>query len=97
VVGGVRPAAPSLTRFGIQAGRYAIRWQIPSSMGRTRVRVELFDLRGRRVRAIVDESQDPGEYSAYLTNNGLPKMPLIVLLEAGGRRASATYLPLLAK
>jgi len=97
VVGGKRPVAPSLTRFGIECGRYDIRWQVPTSMGRTQVRVELLDLRGRRVRTIVDEQQDPGEYSTYLTNHGLSKMPLIAILEAGGRRASVTYLPLLAK
>jgi hypothetical protein len=97
VVGGKRPVAPLLTKFGIECGRYDVRWQVPSSMGRTQVRVDLVDLRGRRIRTLVDEQQDPGEYSAYLSNFGLSKMPLIVLLEAGGRRANVTYLPLLAK
>lgn len=74
--------------FAVQARGRTVRWCIPPEMGRTRVRIEIRDLAGRRTELLLDETMDAGSYARDM---GAPvtSSPRLVVLRAGGRVQSA--------
>jgi hypothetical protein len=65
---GTPSPGPGGPRFALEANRpnpfarsTSIRYSLPS---RQRVKLEIFDVRGRRIRVLADATEEPGRYSA---------------------------------
>jgi len=85
LVGAAPGIRPDMSRFGLASRAHGLAWYIPDGMGRTRVKIDLYDLRGRRVLSFVDEDMDPGIYSRDIAQVfALSRM--VVVLDAGGLR-----------
>ena len=87
------PPNLDLSRFGLENRAGALSWYIPQSMGRTRVLINFYDLRGRIVFHFVDEAMDPGAYTRAIGAR-LPRTEMIAVLRAGGLQSSLGTLPI---
>jgi hypothetical protein len=87
------PPNLDLSRFGLENRAGGLSWYIPQSMGRTRVLINFYDLRGRIVFHFVDEAMDPGAYTRSIGAR-LPRTEMIAVLRAGGRQSSLGTLPI---
>lgn len=88
VVAGAAPRVLlDLTRFGLVNRPHGVSWYIPQDMGRTRVRIDLYDIQGRDLLRLVDEDMDPGAYGRDITQR-FPTERLITVLRAGGRHST---------
>ncbi len=68
---------------GISDIRYQIK-PAPTKEGDIRfVLLEVFDIHGQKIRKIVNEEQDAGEYIVHLDGSGLPAGIYLVRLQAG--------------
>jgi hypothetical protein len=86
ILAGTSPGNQNPTRrFGLRNHGRDLAWSLPDELGRTRVKIDVFDLRGRRLRTFVDEEMDPGSYARGF-ELATPTSQVIVVLSAGGRR-----------
>jgi hypothetical protein len=74
-----------LSKFGIASRSHGISWRIPQDMGRTRVRIDFYDIEGKILLRLVDEEMDPGAYSRDFSMP-FPTQRSIAVLRAGGRQ-----------
>lgn len=81
--------APGRTRaprsFGFENRGQWVAWNLPDEMGRVRVRIDAYDLRGGLLESLVDEPLDPGTYARALPVRS-PIHQYLLVLRAGGRR-----------
>ena len=88
VVAGAAPRSLlDLSRFGLSNRPHGVSWYIPQDMGRTHVRIDLYNIQGRDLLRLVDEDMDPGAYSRDITQR-FPTERLITVLRAGGRMSA---------
>jgi hypothetical protein len=85
LVGATPRVRPDMSRFGLASRAHGVGWYIPDGMGRTRVKIDIYDLRGRRMLALVDEDMDPGVYSRDI-RDVFAVSRLVIVLDAGGQR-----------
>jgi autotransporter-associated beta strand protein len=86
VMAGATPRdIPLSRRFSLGTSGRAIAWSLPDDMGRTRVKIELLDMLGRKTATLLDETMDPG---SYVRDFPMPYSlsQQIVFLSAGGRQ-----------
>jgi hypothetical protein len=73
--------------FGLVTHGRALAWSLPDEMGRTRVKIELLDMLGRKTTTLLDEEMDPGSYVREFTMpHSLAQQ--LVHLTAGGKQAT---------
>lgn len=81
--------APGKTRapriFGFENRGQWVAWSLPDEMGRVRVRIDAYDLRGGLLQSLVDEPLDPGTYTRALPVRS-PIHQYLLVLRAGGRQ-----------
>lgn len=87
--------APAVTRFTVETvypnptrGTARLRYALPSAQA---VKVEVYDLLGRKVETVVDETQAAGTYDAYFTNRGLTAGVYVYRITAGGQVQNRTF------
>jgi hypothetical protein len=85
LVGATPRVRPDMSRFGLASRAHGVGWYLPDGMGRTRVKIDVYDLRGRRLLSLVDEDMDPGVYSRDIAAV-FAVSRLVVVLDAGGQR-----------
>jgi autotransporter-associated beta strand protein len=83
---GPAPAGSAVPRnFGFENRGPLVAWSLPDDMGRVRVRIDAYDLRGCLLENVVDELLDPGTYARALEVRS-PIHQYLLVLRAGGRR-----------
>ncbi|HQF54897.1 MAG TPA: Ig-like domain-containing protein [Fibrobacteria bacterium] len=86
ILAGAAPANRDIPRrFGLRNLGRDLGWSLPDEMGRVRVKIDVFDLRGRKLAGLVDEEMDPGTYVRGFALSA-PTTQVVVVLSAGGRR-----------
>ncbi len=90
LVGGVAGLkGPRAFAVGVRGA--ALAWSLPDRLGRSHVRIEAFDPRGRRLALLVDEQMDPGSYGRALRLFS-PTGQVLLVLSAGAERTTARWL-----
>ncbi len=64
----------------VSTGPSLVSWAMPS---REHVSLKVFDVQGRLVRTVVDETMSPGRYSAQIHTRGLPSGVYLYRMQAG--------------
>jgi len=92
VVAGASPRdIVALRKFSLGNRGRALAWSLPDDMGRTRVKLELLDMLGRKTSTLLDENMDPGSYQReFAMPRSLSQQ--IVLLSAGGKQQAMILL-----
>jgi len=87
--------APATSRFTVETvypnptnGSTRLRYALPSAMA---VKVEVFDLLGRRLETVVDETQAAGTYNAVFDARGLTTGVYVYRVSAGGQVQNRTF------
>jgi|GEM_PF-2070507 len=87
--------APATSRFTVETvypnpttGATRLRYALPSAMA---VKVEVFDLLGRRIETVVDETQAAGTYNAVFDARGLTTGVYVYRVSAGGQVQNRTF------
>ncbi|QQS05128.1 MAG: autotransporter-associated beta strand repeat-containing protein [Fibrobacterota bacterium] len=83
------PRAPRPFSVGLRGA--ALFWSLPDRLGRTHVRIEAFDPRGRRLAGFVDEQMDPGSYGRPFRLSS-PTGQILLVLTAGTEQTSTRWL-----
>lgn len=83
------PRAPRPFSVGLRGA--ALFWSIPDRLGRTHVRIEAFDPRGRRLASLVDEQMDPGSYGRAFRLSS-PTGQVLLVLTAGTEQTTSRWL-----
>jgi len=71
--------------FGFENRGQLVSWTLPDEMGRVRVHIDAYDLRGGLLGRVVDEDLDPGSYARPLEVPS-PIHQYLLVLRAGGRQ-----------
>lgn len=83
---GPSPEGRGIARaFGFENRGPLVAWSLPDEMGRVRVRIDAYDLRGCLLENVVDEELDPGAYARVLPVRS-PIHQYLLVLRAGGRK-----------
>jgi hypothetical protein len=88
LVGDGRDERPTLQLAHTQEG-LELHYQVP--VGPSPVRLDVFDVRGRRVVALEDAVQAPGMYVRYLRPQSIPSGVFFALLRVGARSVSVKF------
>lgn len=87
--------APATSRFTVETvypnptnGATRLRYALPVAQA---VKVEVFDLLGRRVETVVDETQAAGTYDAVFNARGLTTGVYVYRISAGGQVQNRTF------
>lgn len=87
--------APAVSRFTVESvypnpttGASRLRYALPSAMA---VKVEVYDLLGRQIETVVDETQAAGTYNAVFSGRALSPGVYVYRISAGGQVQNRTF------